>query len=172
MNPSLANKILHATPKSVLHPTPTMNTPLPLNTGGTIPALGLGTWQSRPGEVSKAVSHAIQAGYRHIDCAYVYGNEAEVGEGLKEALKDGKVRRDELFITTKLWCTFHSKVEENLDISLKRLGLEYVDLYLMHWPVPMNPNGMCFLLLHEYGLLSYLYFRYVFGKSVNDCYRK
>jgi glycerol 2-dehydrogenase (NADP+) len=147
MNPSLANKILRATPHKILHPTPTMTTPLPLNTGGTIPALGLGTWQSPPGEVAKAVAYAVQNGYRHVDCAYVYGNEAEVGDGLREALKDGKVRRDELFITTKLWCTYHSRVEENLDLSLKMLGLEYVDLYLMHWPVPMNPKGK-FRLLH------------------------
>jgi glycerol 2-dehydrogenase (NADP+) len=143
MNPSLAKKILHATPHKILHPTPTMDTHLPLNTGATIPALGLGTWQSRAGEVEKAVSYAIHAGYRHIDCAYVYGNEAEVGEGLKEVFKDGTVKRDELFITTKLWCTYHreGKVEENLNESLRRLGVDYVDLYLMHWPVPMNPNG-------------------------------
>ncbi|KAJ9664919.1 H/ACA snoRNP pseudouridylase subunit [Coniosporium apollinis] len=117
-----------------------MNTPLPLNTGASIPALGLGTWQSAPGEVKKAVSHAISVGYRHIDCAYVYGNEDEVGEGLREAFASG-VKREDLFITTKLWCTFHSRAEEGLDLSLKALGLDYVDLYLMHWPCPMNPNG-------------------------------
>jgi len=140
MNPTLANKILKATPKHILHPEPDMNTPLHLNTGATIPALGLGTWQSKHGEVKNAVAHALKSGYKHVDCAYVYGNEAEVGEGLKEGFKSG-IEREELFITTKLWCTYHSRVEENLDISLKRLGLEYVDLYLMHWPVPMNPKG-------------------------------
>ncbi|KAI9684933.1 MAG: hypothetical protein M1822_005582 [Bathelium mastoideum] len=112
-----------------------------LNTGAQIPALGLGTWQSDPGKVKAAVSHAIQHGYRHIDCAYVYENEAEVGEGIKEGLEKSGVKREELFVTTKLWCTYHSRVEENLDKSLKDLGLEYVDLYLMHWPVPMNPKG-------------------------------
>ena len=71
----------------------------------------------------------------------MYGNEDEVGEGLKEILASGKVKRSDLFITTKLWCTFHSRVEKNLNMSLKSLGLDYVDLYLMHWPVPMNPNG-------------------------------
>ncbi|KAF2424382.1 Aldo/keto reductase [Tothia fuscella] len=140
MNPTLANKMLKATPKHILDPKPTLNTPLPLNTGASIPALGLGTWQSRAGEVAKAVSHALLSGYTHIDCAYVYGNEKEVGEGLKEGFKAG-IKREELFITTKLWCTFHSKVEENLDISLERLGLDYVDLYLMHWPVPLSKNG-------------------------------
>ncbi|KAI9050623.1 hypothetical protein LZ554_005782 [Drepanopeziza brunnea f. sp. 'monogermtubi'] len=111
-----------------------------LNTGAEIPALGLGTWQSSPGEVKKAVSHALAVGYRHIDAAYCYGNEDEVGEGLKEAFASG-IKREDIFITTKLWCTYHSRVEQNLDISLKSLGLEYVDLYLMHWPVAMNPNG-------------------------------
>ncbi|KAI9796611.1 MAG: hypothetical protein M1833_006051 [Piccolia ochrophora] len=114
---------------------------LKLNTGASIPALGLGTWQSEPGQVKEAVKHAVDVGYRHIDCAYAYGNEKEVGEGIAEALTSGKVSRKDLFVTTKLWCTYHSRVEENLDKSLKSLGLEYVDLYLMHWPCPMNPKG-------------------------------
>ena|SRR5579871_204294 len=104
-----------------------MNTRLPLNTGASIPALGLGTWQSDPGEVRKAVAHALKTGYRHIDCAYAYENEDEVGEGLKEGFELGLNRKD-LFVTTKLWCTYHSRVEENLDKSLKNLGLDYVDL--------------------------------------------
>ncbi|KAF2236608.1 Aldo/keto reductase [Viridothelium virens] len=112
-----------------------------LNTGAQIPALGLGTWQSDPGQVKAAVSHAIQKGYRHIDCAYVYDNEDEVGQGIKDGLEKSGIKREDLFVTTKLWCTYHSRVEENLDKSLKSLGLEYVDLYLMHWPVPMNPKG-------------------------------
>jgi glycerol 2-dehydrogenase (NADP+) len=72
----------------------------------------------------------------------VYGNEKEVGEGIKEGLAatPGLSRRD-LFITTKLWCTYHTCVEKNLSISLKLLGLDYVDLYLMHWPIAMNPSG-------------------------------
>lgn len=88
-----------------------------------------------------AVAHAIKSGYRHIDCAYVYGNEREVGEGIKEGLAATGLSRSDLFITTKLWCTYQTRVEQNLDMSLKLLGLDYVDLYLMHWPVPMNPNG-------------------------------
>ncbi|EXJ80901.1 alcohol dehydrogenase [Capronia epimyces CBS 606.96] len=112
-----------------------------LNTGSSIPALGLGTWQSPEGQVRAAVAHAIKSGYRHIDCAYVYGNEKEVGEGIKEGLAAAGISRGDLFITTKLWCTYHTRVEQNLDISLGLLGLDYVDLYLMHWPVAMNPNG-------------------------------
>ena len=90
--------------------------------------------------MKKAVSYALQNGYKHVDCAYCYGNEDEVGEGLKEAF-DAGTKREDIFITTKLWCTFHSRVEENLDLSLKSLGIDYVDLYLMHWPCPMNPKG-------------------------------
>ncbi|MCJ1229328.1 H/ACA snoRNP pseudouridylase subunit [Toensbergia leucococca] len=112
-----------------------------LNTGASIPALGLGTWQSGPGEVAKAVSHALSAGYRHIDCAYIYSNEDEVGQGLAEGFKSAQVKREDVFVTTKLWCTYHTRVEENLDQSLKSLGLDYVDLYLMHWPCPMNSKG-------------------------------
>ncbi|KAH0846192.1 hypothetical protein AYO21_09204 [Fonsecaea monophora] len=118
-----------------------VDVPLKLNIGATIPALGLGTWQSPEGQVRAAVAHAIKSGYRHIDCAYVYGNEKEVGEGIKEGLAAAGIPRSDLFITTKLWCTYHTRVEQNLDISLKLLGLDYVDLYLIHWPVAMNPNG-------------------------------
>lgn len=92
-----------------------------LNTGASIPALGLGerknqacssptdifltgTWQSAQGQVKKAVSHALESGYRHIDCAFVYGNEDEVGEGLKESFESGAVKRENIFVTTKLWC--------------------------------------------------------------------
>ncbi|KAF2498064.1 Aldo/keto reductase [Lophium mytilinum] len=141
MNPTLSKFMLARTPDRILHPTPTMNTPLPLNTGATIPALGLGTWQSEPGQVKAAVVHAIESGYRHIDCAFCYQNEDEVGEALKEVLAKKVVKREELFITTKLWCTFHTRVEEGLGKSLKALGLDYVDLFLVHWPVPMNPKG-------------------------------
>ncbi|KGO76868.1 Aldo/keto reductase subgroup [Penicillium italicum] len=112
-----------------------------LNTGAEIPALGLGTWQSQPGEVTRAVFHAIKVGYRHIDAALCYGNENEVGQGIKEAIDAGIVKREDLFVTTKLWCSFHARVEEGLQQSLTDLGLDYVDLYLMHWPLAMNPKG-------------------------------
>ncbi|KAL4910434.1 hypothetical protein BDW74DRAFT_51887 [Aspergillus multicolor] len=112
-----------------------------LNTGADIPALGLGTWQSAPGEVSAAVYHALKSGYRHIDAAQCYGNETEVGEGIKRALSEGLVKRSEIFVTTKLWCTYHTRIEEALNLSLQKLGLDYVDLYLVHWPLAMNSNG-------------------------------
>ena len=80
-------------------------------------------------------------GYRHIDCAYVYGNEKEVGEGIQDGLTAAGIRRSELFVTSKLWSTYHTRIEENLDKSLQLLGLDYVDLYLMHWPIAMSPNG-------------------------------
>jgi len=108
-----------------------------LNDGKEIPALGLGTWQSKPEEVTAAVAHAIKEGYRHIDCAWGYGNEKDVGEGIRAS----GVPRSELFITSKLWGTWHSRVEECLDQTLANLGTTYLDLYLIHWPVPLNPKG-------------------------------
>jgi len=112
-----------------------------LNNGVEIPAIGFGTWQSAPGVVETSVEHALKSGYRHIDCAYCYGNEAEVGAGLKKAFDAGIVKREDVFITSKVWNTYHTRVEEALDISLKDLGLDYVDLFLVHWPVAYNPNG-------------------------------
>lgn len=71
-----------------------------------------------------------------------YGNEDEVGKGLAEAFATGKVKREDVFVTTKLWGTYHTRVVQGLEESLKSLGLDYVDLFLVHWPVAMNPNGM------------------------------
>lgn len=107
-----------------------------LNNGVEMPAMGLGTWKSKPGQVEESVKSAIKAGYRLIDCAFAYENEDEVGRALKEMFDSGVVKREELFIVDKLWCTFHSRplVSKALDMSLKALGLKYVDLYLIHWP--------------------------------------
>ncbi|GAA5988926.1 hypothetical protein JCM10908_006233 [Rhodotorula pacifica] len=98
-----------------------------------IPAVGLGTWQSDTGLVREAVKVAIGAGYRHIDCAWVYRNENEVGQGIKDAGVD----RKDLWVTSKLWNSFHQpeKVHGALKETLENLQLEYLDLYLMHWPV-------------------------------------
>lgn len=108
-----------------------------LNNGVKIPKVALGTWQSDPGKVRDAVKTALNVGYRHIDCAFVYGNETEVGYGLKEAF-DAGIRREDVFVTSKLWNTYHRDPEQCLDEGLKQLQLGYVDLYLMHWPVPMS----------------------------------
>ncbi|CAK7219478.1 H/ACA snoRNP pseudouridylase subunit [Sporothrix curviconia] len=111
-----------------------------LNTGAKIPALGLGTWQSAPGEVAAAVEYAVTHGYRLVDGAYCYGNEEEVGQGLKAAFAKG-IKREDVFVVSKVWATYTTRVEEGLDKSLKSLGLDYVDLFLVHWPLLMNPNG-------------------------------
>ncbi|KAG8968868.1 hypothetical protein FRC03_005741 [Tulasnella sp. 419] len=109
-----------------------------LNSGTEIPQIGLGTWQSKAGEVEKAVEYALRdAGYTHIDAAFAYGNEKEVGEGIKAS----GIPREKIFITSKIWSTYHSRVEESVDITLKNLGTDYLDLLLMHWPIAMNPEG-------------------------------
>lgn len=106
-------------------------------TGQEIPALGLGTWQSSEEQVYNAVLAALKVGYRHIDTAACYGNEKPIGD----AIKASGISRNDLFITTKLWSTDHTRVAEGIAASLEKLGTDYVDLYLMHWPVPLNPNG-------------------------------
>ena len=98
-----------------------------LNTGDKIPAIGLGTWQSAPNQVRNAVKVALQKGYRHIDTALAYGNEKEVGQGIK----DSGVPREQIWLTTKLDNTWHHIVSEGIETSLKDLDTEYVDLYLM-----------------------------------------
>ncbi|KAI9726379.1 MAG: hypothetical protein M1834_009042 [Cirrosporium novae-zelandiae] len=111
----------------------TLNTKFKLNTGAEIPAIGFGTWQDRGMYAQEnAVREALKAGYRHIDTARVYGTEAAIGKAIKES----GISREQIFITTKLWNNAHhpDDVEAALDASLKDLGTDYVDLYLMHWP--------------------------------------
>lgn len=105
-----------------------------LNTGATMPQLGYGVFQVSPGEVTGLVSEALRAGYRSIDTAAIYGNE----EGVGRAIAESDLAREDLFVTTKLW-NDHQGYDSTLaalDESMARLGLDYIDLYLIHWPVP------------------------------------
>ncbi len=120
-----------------------------LNDGNIIPAFGLGTWKSQEGEAYRAIKEALRVGYKHIDGAWIYQNEDEVGRGIRESIQESVVKREEVFLTSKLWNSFHvpEDVETGCRKSLTNLGLEYVDLYLMHWPVAFRggklmPEGM------------------------------
>ncbi|KAJ4050918.1 hypothetical protein NW756_003935 [Fusarium oxysporum] len=127
-----------------------------LNTGKRIPAgkfssqritklignnltslVGLGTWRSGPNLVAEAVEFALRNGCRHIDAALRYDNEPEVGRGIKAS----GVPREEIFLTTKLWNTYHNRVEQGIHESLRNLGVDYLDLYLIHWPVSLPADA-------------------------------
>lgn len=104
-----------------------------------IPMLGLGTWKSAKGEIYQTVRKAIEIGYRHFDCALIYGNEHEIGQAISDAINNKEVTRNELWITSKLWNNRHKKVDiqPTIEITLDSLKLEYLDLYLIHWPVAL-----------------------------------
>ncbi|KZP13014.1 Aldo/keto reductase [Athelia psychrophila] len=122
-----------------------------LSSGAIIPQIGLGTWLSKPKEVEHSVEYAVKNGYRHLDLAKIYENQDEVGEALKKVIPS-VVKREELFITSKLWNSGHSTrevAEAELDSTLKELGLEYLDLYLIHWPVAFVPGEGLVPLLKE-----------------------
>ena len=99
--------------------------------GNTIPQIGFGVWKAGEGECYSAVRAALEIGYRHIDTARIYGNEEDVGR----AIKDSGIAREQIFVTTKLWNSDQPKAQTAFDDSLARLGLDYVDLYLIHFPV-------------------------------------
>ena len=113
---------------------------LELQSGTRMPALGLGTWKSEPEQVYSAVRAAIEVGYRHIDCAAIYQNEEEVGRALTDAFQAGDAKREDLWITSKLWNDSHAPghVQPALETSLGKLRLDYLDLYLVHWPVALR----------------------------------
>ncbi|MGO1948281.1 MAG: aldo/keto reductase [Mycobacteriaceae bacterium] len=116
--------------------TDSKTTPVTLNDGHEIPQLGLGVWELTPEDAYTSVRAAITAGARHIDTAAIYGNEQDVGRAVADAVADGEVTRDDLFITTKLWNSDQGtdEAKKAIDTSLSNLGLDHVDLYLIHWP--------------------------------------
>lgn len=132
-----------------------------LRSGDQMPALGLGTWKADD-STYPAIREAIKIGYRHIDCALRYENEKEVGRAVKDAIEDGEVDRRSIWLTSKLWNNAHlsQDVRPGLEESLHNLGVDYLDLYLIHWPVALKPNvifpdkGSDFLSLDEAPLID------------------
>ena len=129
-----------------------MNQPaLPLAGGGAIPLVGLGTWEMTGSKCYRAVLHALEVGYRHIDTATMYRNEADVGR----ALRDSGVPREEVFVTTKLRPHDAGRERKTLEASLRALGMGYVDLWLVHWPPPSGAAPQVwkqFLVLRDEGM--------------------
>jgi diketogulonate reductase-like aldo/keto reductase len=119
--------------------TATTRKSLTLSNGTEIPVLGLGVWQMKDGEeCERAVAEALEVGYRHIDTAKAYGNEHSVGR----AIAASPVPREEIFVTTKLWTTDFLDAEAAFEKSRERLGLDYIDLYLIHWPIPLAGDSL------------------------------
>lgn len=110
---------------------------LTLDTGALLPSVGFGFWKVDKPAASAVCQTAIQCGYRHLDCACDYGNEQEVGQGIAQAISNGLCRREDLWVTSKLWNTYHSAehVRPACEKSLRDLGLDYLDLYLIHFPI-------------------------------------
>ncbi len=112
----------------------------PVGADGEMPVIGLGLWKIDRDQVADAVVEAIRAGYRHLDSACDYGNEKQVGEGIRRAMEEGLCTREELWVTSKLWNTYHhpDHVIMAMDQTLEDLGLDYLDLYLVHFPIALE----------------------------------
>uniref|UniRef100_A0A914E4K2 NADP-dependent oxidoreductase domain-containing protein n=1 Tax=Acrobeloides nanus TaxID=290746 RepID=A0A914E4K2_9BILA len=117
-----------------------------LSTGYQIPVAGLGTWQSPEGVIGKVVKTALDTGYRHLDCAQGYGNEAEIGDALEEYYKTSSLKREDIFITSKVWNTCHSyeRCCQSVEDILHRFKTNYIDLVLIHWPHGFQEGGELF----------------------------
>ncbi|KAM9991520.1 hypothetical protein ACTFIZ_004924 [Dictyostelium cf. discoideum] len=119
-----------------------------LNDGNNIPIIGLGTYNGAiPGEVGNAVKIALKNGYRHIDGAAIYLNEKEIGNSLKEIFEEGEIKRKDIFYVSKLWNSCHNSnlVIKHCEKTIKDLGIGYLDLYLIHWPIAFenaNPSDV------------------------------
>ena len=115
---------------------------LSLSNGDTMPMLGLGTFKSEPGEIYQVVRDALEIGYRHIDCAPIYSNQAEIGNAIKDSISSGTLTRGELWLTSKLWNDSHAPeaVKPALEKTLSELRVDALDLFLMHWPVAVKPG--------------------------------
>lgn len=117
-----------------------MSSTIELSSGAKIPALGFGTWKIELNQTANAVKHALKAGYRHIDCASDYGNEHEVGTGILAGLSEYGIKREDVWVTSKLWNTNHAKehVRQACERTLSDLKLSHLDLYLIHFPIAMQ----------------------------------
>ncbi|XP_030385407.1 1,5-anhydro-D-fructose reductase isoform X2 [Scaptodrosophila lebanonensis] len=127
-----------------------------LNNGYEMPVLGLGTYELKKTKCENAVRCALDLGYRHIDTAYLYGNEAIIGKVLEETIASGIIKRDEIFLVTKLWDIYHepTRVRYACELQLQQLGVIYIDLYLMHSPVGVKYVNDDELMPHSEGVLQ------------------
>ncbi|XP_014256015.1 aldose reductase-like isoform X3 [Cimex lectularius] len=141
--------------------------------GHCSPVIGLGTYKAVKDEAYQAVRHAIDVGYRHIDTALYYQNEKYIGQAIRDKIQDGTIKREDIFITSKLWNTFHRRdlVEKSLSESLKDLGMDYLDLYLIHWPISFKEGGELMPLEDGKVMLSDIYFTETWA-AMEECVEK